>query len=552
MKHIYRLFFTILLLCLCGIVRADKICDDALAEGKQKYNAGNLSAAKQLFEFVANECGANYGDASAWAAKCSSSLSVSRSAISVDANATTVNINVTSNQDWILEHSSGTMFYASKNGNSVKVSIYSNTSTSPRSDYFYVKTADGSKSKKITISQAGAVQQQASLSVSANSIYADASGKTEYITVSSNVAWEVEYPSNDMYYTSRDGSVVKVVIKSNTTPNARSDFFNIKTSDGSIVRKINLSQAAGASVRLSASKTTISAPSSGTTEYITISCGKSWELVYPSGNMYSVSRSGNTLTVTINQNTTSDSRSDYFKVKTTDGTEELKISMSQSAGYAARLSASKTSISAPASGTTEYITITCGKSWELVYPNGNMYSVSRSGNSLTVTINRNTKTEARSDYFKVKTTDGTEELKISMSQSAASNSHGMTANIQNVWVEHNQYKDGEKGMRIHVKFDIQNHKSKTGRVSCYFYKADGTALKDTNGYYKTNDGNVACGENFTPGYDDTIYEDFKLFMPYSELHTGYVSGAYKFYVAVWGLNSYKLAESDWQDFTMTY
>lgn len=552
MKHIYRLFFTVLLLCLCGIVRADKICDDALAEGKQKYNAGNLSAAKQLFEFVANECGANYGDASAWAAKCSSSLSVSRSAISVDANATTVNINVTSNQDWILEHSSGTMFYASKNGNSVKVSIYSNTSTSPRSDYFYVKTADGSKSKKITLSQAGAVQQQASLSVSANSIYADASGKTEYITVSSNVAWEVEYPSNDMYYTSRDGSVVKVVIKSNTTPNARSDFFNIKTSDGSIVRKINLSQAAGASVRLSASKTTISAPSSGTTEYITISCGKSWELVYPSGNMYSVSRSGNTLTVTINQNTTSDSRSDYFKVKTTDGTEELKISMSQSAGYAARLSASKTSISAPASGTTEYITITCGKSWEIVYPSGNMYSVSRSGNSLTVTINRNTKTEARSDYFKVKTTDGTEELKISMSQSAASNSHGMTANIQNVWVEHNQYKDGEKGMRIHVKFDIQNHKSKTGRVSCYFYKADGTALKDTNGYYKTNDGNVACGENFTPGYDDTIYEDFKLFMPYSELHTGYVSGAYKFYVAVWGLNSYNLAESDWQDFTMTY
>lgn len=552
MKNIYHLFFTILLLCLCGIVRADKICDDALAEGKQKYNAGNLSAAKQLFEFVANECGANYGDASAWAAKCSSSLSVSRSAISVDANATTVNINVTSNQDWILEHSSGTMFYASKNGNSVKVSIYSNTSTSPRSDYFYVKTADGSKSKKITISQAGAVQQQASLSVSANSIYADASGKTEYITVSSNVAWEVEYPSNDMYYTSRDGSVVKVVIKSNTTPNARSDFFNIKTSDGSIVRKINLSQAAGASVRLSASKTTISAPSSGTTEYITISCGKSWELVYPSGNMYSVSRSGNTLTVTINQNTTSDSRSDYFKVKTTDGTEELKISMSQSAGYAARLSASKTSISAPASGTTEYITITCGKSWELVYPNGSMYSVSRSGNSLTVTINRNTKTETRSDFFKVKTTDGTEELKINLSQAAASNSNGMTANIQNVWVEHNQFEDGEKGMRIHVKFDVQNHKSQKGRVSCYFYKGDGTALKDTNGYYKTNDGNVSCGKDFTPSYDDSIYEDFKLFMPYNELHTNRVSGAYKFYVIVWGLNSYNLAESDWQDFTMTY
>jgi hypothetical protein len=32
-------------------------------------------------------------------------------------------------------------------------------------------------------------------------------------------------------------------------------------------------------------------------------------------------------------------------------------------------------------------------------------------------------------------------------------------------------------------------------------------------------GDVAVGEEFTPPYEGTLYNDFTLFMPYSELHT---------------------------------
>ena len=92
------------------------------------------------------------------------------------------------------------------------------------------------------------------------------------------------------------------------------------------------------------------------------------------------------------------------------------------------------------------------------------------------------------------------------------------ANIQKVWVDHNQFEDSVKGMRIHVKFDVDHFKDSKGRVIAYFYKKNGDALKDFNEKYDTIDGYVCVWKNFTPLYDNTLFSDFKLFMPYREFH----------------------------------
>ena len=81
-----------------------------------------------------------------------------------------------------------------------------------------------------------------------------------------------------------------------------------------------------------------------------------------------------------------------------------------------------------AAGTTDYITVTGTRSWEIQYPSGTMYSVSRNGNTLIVTIYANTSTDSRNDYFNVKTTDGSKTVKISLSQGSSTSSYNNNSN----------------------------------------------------------------------------------------------------------------------------
>lgn len=80
------------------------------------------------------------------------------------------------------------------------------------------------------------------------------------------------------------------------------------------------------------------------------------------------------------------------------------------------LSVSTTSISAIASGKTEYIDVTCGKEWEIQYASGSMYSASRVGDRVKVKILPNNTYSSRSDYFYIRTKDESESFKITLSQ----------------------------------------------------------------------------------------------------------------------------------------
>ena len=108
---------------------------------------------------------------------------------------------------------------------------------------------------------------------------------------------------------------------------------------------------------------------------------------------------------------------------------------------------------------------------------------------------------------------------------------GPEARVQKIWVDHNQYQDLVKGMRIHVKFTVHNFKGGQGNVVAYFYEKNGDPLKDTNQSYNTTSGDVSVGGSFQPGYVNSVYKDYTLFMPYQELH---LSGKHnlKFHIQV--------------------
>lgn len=69
-----RLFLYVCWACMffsIPVAYADEDCDLSLQEAQQTYNAGDYAKAKALFEYVAEECGANYGNVTEWIKKCS-------------------------------------------------------------------------------------------------------------------------------------------------------------------------------------------------------------------------------------------------------------------------------------------------------------------------------------------------------------------------------------------------------------------------------------------------------------------------------------------------
>ena len=115
--------------------------------------------------------------------------------------------------------------------------------------------------------------------------------------------------------------------------------------------------------------------------------------------------------------------------------------------------------------------------------------------------------------FEIKWTDGSEKLTYAINETPV-------AKIEKVWTDYDvlSVSGGEKGMRIHVKFQAWYMPSDSASVIAYFYFRNGQPLKDFNDKFDTIDGKVAALSNFNPDFFRTKYDDFTIFMPYSELH----------------------------------
>jgi len=118
-----------------------------------------------------------------------------------------------------------------------------------------------------------------------------------------------------------------------------------------------------------------------------------------------------------------------------------------------------------------------------------------------------------------------------------------------IWVEHNVYEGDEKGMKIHTKFDVDHVKDVPCRAGVYFHYSSGEKLKDCNNSYRAEDGQVAVNKDFTPPYEGTMYEDFEIFMPSSELHLGNGKYDLKFKIQLYVKGGDFFATSNWFYFT---
>lgn len=275
---------------------------------------------------------------------------------------------------------------------------------------------------------------------------------------------------------------------------------------------------------------TVSFGADGGTRTFDVSSSNSWNISVNTASWGHLTRNGNTLTLKVDANNGTSSRTDYFNISS--GSKTLRVDISQSKGSS--FSVSSQNLNFPSSGGSQTLTITSSDTWNIGTSTYDWGHLTKNGNQLIVRIDANTSTSSRTDYFTIKC--GNIEKRVNISQSGQTQ-NTPSAQVESITIDHNQYLDDGKGMIIHVKFDVQHMKGKQGRVVAYFYDDNNNALKDLNSTQYGTTGTisyVATGKNFTPSYDNSEYSDFKLSIPYSELHqSGTSTRTIKFKICIW-------------------
>jgi tetratricopeptide (TPR) repeat protein len=121
----------------------------------------------------------------------------------------------------------------------------------------------------------------------------------------------------------------------------------------------------------------------------------------------------------------------------------------------------------------------------------------------------------------------------SSSNNSSAEKKTISGKIDSVWTEHNAVENSKKGMKIHVKFTVYNMLNKQGGVNAWFYFSNGNEVKDSkSGSYRTSTGHASVGKQFSPTYENSLYKDFELFMPYDEIPSGSGKHDLKFKIGI--------------------
>lgn len=92
-----------------------------------------------------------------------------------------------------------------------------------------------------------------------------------------------------------------------------------------------------------------------------------------------------------------------------------------------------------------------------------------------------------------------------------------TAKFNSLEVTHNVFQSGQAGIQIRMSFSVQNRKALKCGIYAYFCDENNVGLADLNQKFCTPNGKVCLGASFTPNFEDALFNDYILFMPYAEL-----------------------------------
>lgn len=181
------------------------------------------------------------------------------------------------------------------------------------------------------------------------------------------------------------------------------------------------------STDFSVSKNELSFSSYGGTETITVSSRSTWSISVNTNSWGHLTRSGNTLTLKVDANTSTTSRTDFFKLKS--GNQEVKVNITQvgsqynSSPY---LNVSKTTMFFASNGGQESITISSNNTWKISTNTNSWGHLKQEGNTLTLSVDANYTGNQRTDYFVLSSGGIEKRINITQSQTYAKNGMSMS------------------------------------------------------------------------------------------------------------------------------
>ncbi len=93
-----------------------------------------------------------------------------------------------------------------------------------------------------------------------------------------------------------------------------------------------------------------------------------------------------------------------------------------------------------------------------------------------------------------------------------------TVKFNRIWIDYNVKEEERNGMRIHTAFTVYNMQNVKGYLAVYFARKSGEMLKTTNTEYSSRAGQVAVYRSIAPVRNTEIFNDFSVFIPYTEFN----------------------------------
>ena len=160
-------------------------------------------------------------------------------------------------------------------------------------------------------------------SISSQYVSLGANGGNRTFTVSSSAAWKISVNTASWGHLSRSGNTLYLRVDANNSSSSRTDYFTISSGSKSI--RVDISQGKGNS--LTVSSESLSFPSSGGSQTITVNSSSSWRIGTGTYSWGHLTTAGNSVTVSLDTNVSTESRTDYFTV--VSGNKSLKINIRQ-------------------------------------------------------------------------------------------------------------------------------------------------------------------------------------------------------------------------------
>lgn len=473
-----------------------------------------------------------------------SHLSVSNDDVYLSANGGKSAISINTDGIFVVSTAPASWVSTSINGKTLNLECDENSGTA-RNSYLILKS--GTKTLRLDITQAGKLATR--LDVSTSDVEFSANGGSRTIEIYTDGECQISTQPESWAHASINGNSILLSVDENPGIK-RTDYFVIKS--GTYTERINISQAGKSATRLSVSTENVSFSYTGGSRTITVSTDGEWQISTGTAGWGHTSINGNTITLRIDENTSSSSRTDYFVIKS--GSKEKRINISQDGKPVTRLSVSTENVSFGKDGGRRTITVSTNGEWRIGVGTASWAHTSISGNTITLRVDENDSGDERTDYFTV--VAGDKDVRINITQAG-----GPSAEVNRVWVDHNVTRTGYNSvmgpwgwqqvpytynvMRIHVDFDVENMKGKTIRVCAFFYDEDGDKMRASNNNYRTSDGQVTVQDKATPRYESSNYSDFTMEIPYSAI----TKGKNKFVIQIQDNNGEYLGESDYEYFT---